>query len=161
MTKFYRSRTTKLVILGVLLLACLAGVLGYCYVGPVSIEEQDLASASVITHEIDGRFSPDAVEHPIDLTDPSKRAELAALMNGLHRWRGEATEGMPRASLKVALLDGLEYSVVWWQDNDDLELVIAGDEPDREHRRIWVRSAEMKRYLTRYIQETADTGDGG
>jgi len=151
MPRLYRSRTAKLVLLGGFLMACLAGALGYFLVGPVAVGAPTIASALVISHEVDGGFQPDALYFPVDLTDPSAQTELAGVLNSLRRWRGTATEGMARASLEVALVDGREYEVVWWWETDDLELVIADDEPDGNARRIWVRSAEMKRFLASYL----------
>ena len=145
--KFYRSRTLWIVVLAVVLLACLVGVLVHCYIAPLSVEAHDVLSAAVILYNGSER----RVIH-VDATDPDAREEVARLLNGLHRWHGEATEGMPRAELEVRLRDGTYYYVTWWLNND-LELVIDKGEPDRETPMMWVRSEDVKEFLTEYLEQ--------
>jgi hypothetical protein len=144
--RFYRSRSMKIAVPVVLLLACVAGWLGYCYVGLLDVQEEDLLSATV-----DVGLGEQDIH--VDLTDLAMREEIARLLNGLHRWSGEATEGMSWADLEVKLRDGPKYYVVcviWWR-NDDLELIIDRGEPDRETPRMWVNSGDMKRFLAEYL----------
>ncbi len=149
--KAHRSRKVVFAAAVIFLLACVAGVLGYCYVGPISVEEQDLVSATVVVHMVGDRFSADPRTIDLDLADPAMRGEVAGLLNGLHRWHGEASEGVPYAYLEVRLGDGSKYYVTWWL-NDDLELTVDRGEPDRDTHSVWVRSGQMKKFLTRYFE---------
>jgi hypothetical protein len=88
----------------------------------------------------------------IDLTDPAKRAKLAELVNGLHRWPGREYECVARASLKLTLVDGRTCSVTHWT-NGQLQLVVVrpGHEQYNEQQRVFVKSGEMERFLESFV----------
>jgi hypothetical protein len=151
-TKFYRSRTVRLVFLGLVLVGGIGWLLGWLFIPPVNIAEEDIVSA-----QVDG-FYVEGAPIPIDMSDPFTRKQMAALVNSVRRWHGVATEGMDRAALEVTLVDGQKYRVVWW-DNDDLELLITreGDDLPREQQnRFWVRSKDVKLFLEPYTSFRGD-----
>lgn len=135
-------RSPIVIIPVVVLLACMAGVSAYCYVGPVSIEEEALLSAEVFVLD-------DHEPIPIDLTDAAMREEIAKLLNGLHRWCGIPCDCAASVILHVKLRDGLAYHVSWYS-HGALTLWIERVGPD-EGTSMWVKSRDMNRFLAEYL----------
>ena len=115
--------------------------------GLLFLEEEDLASASVVVHTP----GSDATEFPIDLADPAERESLLALLNGLQKsdqlWNG----GLFPVSLEVMLTDGQECSVLWF-DYQPMELVTSTNATANWGCRTVVDSPEMSAFLEPYLR---------
>ncbi len=138
-------RRSGAIIFGAIVVLLLTGVglvVGYCSIGPIHVQEEDLLSATVTV-----RHTARIID--VDLTDPAMREEMARLLNGLHRWCGMEYEMGAWGDLEVKLQDGLKYYVFLYP-NDALVLGIGRGEPNRELPRMWVRSVDMKRFLAEY-----------
>jgi len=115
--------------------------------GLLRLEEEDLASASVVVHTP----GKDPAEFPIDLADAAERESLLALLNGLEKsdqlWNG----GLFPVSLEVVLTDGQECSVFWFEEQP-MELMTVTNATANRGCRTVVISPEMSAFLAPYLK---------